>query len=102
MKTRLSCDRGPWHNGPEEASGHDVHTSSRLGDALILMRITHFDLLLVGPGMNASAATQQTFQAACASLPVIELGSEFSISHAGEAGAGLLQKIDARLNSKTA
>jgi anti-sigma B factor antagonist len=83
-------------------AGYDVHTSSRLGDALILMRITHFDLLLVGPGMNASAATQQTFQSACASLPVIELGSEFSTSHAGEAGAGLLEKIEARLNSKTA
>ncbi len=83
-------------------AGYDVHTSSRLGDALILMRITHFDLLLVGPGMNASAATQQTFQSACASLPVIELGSEFSTSHAGEAGAGLLEKIEARHNSKTA
>jgi len=83
-------------------AGYDVHTSSRLGDALILMRITHFDLLLVGPGMNASAATQQSFQSACASLPVIELGSEFSTSHAGEAGAGLLEKIEARLNSKTA
>jgi CheY-like chemotaxis protein len=83
-------------------AGYDVHTSSRLGDALILMRITHFDLLLVGPGMNASAATQQSFQSACASLPVIELGSEFSTSHAGEAGAGLLERIEARLNSKTA
>jgi anti-anti-sigma factor len=83
-------------------AGYDVHTSSRLGDALILMRITHFDLLLVGPGMSASAATQQTFQSACASLPVIELGSEFSTSHAGEAGAGLLEKIEARLNSKSA
>ena len=83
-------------------AGYDVHTSSRIGDALILMRITHFDLLLIGPGMNASAATQQTFQAACARLPVIELGSEFSTCHAGEAGAGLLEKIEAGLNSKTA
>jgi hypothetical protein len=30
---------------------------------------------------------------------VIELGSEFSTSHAGEAGAGLLEAIEARLNS---
>jgi anti-sigma B factor antagonist len=83
-------------------AGYDVHTSSRLGDALILMRITHFDLLLIGPGMTASAGTQQTFQAARASLPVIELGSEFSRSHAGEAGVGLLEAIGARLDSKTA
>ena len=77
-------------------------TSSRLSDALILMRITCFDLLLLGPGMTASAGTQKRFQAACASLPVIELGSEFSTQHAGEAGVGLLDAVGARLNSKTA
>jgi anti-sigma B factor antagonist len=83
-------------------AGYEVHTSSRLGDALILMRVTHFDLLLVGPDMTASPATQQAFQTACVSLPVIELGSEFSTRDAGEAGAGLLGKIEARLNPKTA
>ena len=83
-------------------AGYDVHTSSRLSDALILMRITCFDLLLLGPGMTASAGTQKNFQAACASLPVIELGSEFSTQHAGEAGVGLLDAVGARLNSKTA
>jgi anti-sigma B factor antagonist len=83
-------------------AGYDVHTSSRLGDALILMRVTRFDLLLVGPGITASPSTQQAFQTACASLPVIELGSEFSTRDAGEAGAGLLEKVEARLNSKTA
>ena len=83
-------------------AGYEVHTSSRLGDALILMRVTHFDLLLVGPDITASPATQQAFQTACASLPVIELGSEFSTRDAGEAGTGLLGKIEARFNPKTA
>jgi hypothetical protein len=83
-------------------AGYDVHTSGRLGDALILMRVTHFDLLLVGPGMTASPSTQQAFQAACSGCPVIELGSEFSTRDAGEAGAGLLEKIEARLNPKSA
>ena len=83
-------------------SGFDVHTSSHLGDALLLMRVTHFDLLLVGPDMPASPATQQAFHAACASLPVIELGNEFSTTHAGEAGAGVLERIEARFNPKTA
>jgi CheY-like chemotaxis protein len=83
-------------------TGYEVHTSSRLGDALILMRVTHFDLLLVGPDMTASPATQQAFQSACASLPVIELGSEFSTRDAGEAGTGLLGQIEARFNPKTA
>jgi anti-sigma B factor antagonist len=82
-------------------AGYDVHTSSHLRDALILMRITHFDLVLVGPDIPASPAGQQAFQSACAKLRVIELGSEFSTRDAGEAGAGLLAKIEARLNSKT-
>jgi len=79
-----------------------VHTSSHLRDALILMRITRFDLLLAGPDITASPATRQAFQTACASLPLIELGSEFSTLDAGEACAGLLGKIAARLNMKTA
>jgi len=82
-------------------AGYDVQSSSRLGDAMILMRVTRFDLLLVGPDMTASPAKPQAYQDACTRLPVIELGSEFSTSHAGEAGAALLEKIEARLNPKT-
>jgi anti-sigma B factor antagonist len=83
-------------------AGYDVHTSSHRGDALLLMRVTRFDLLLAGPDMTSSPNTQQAFQAACAKLPVIELGSDFSTLDAGEAGAGLLEKIEAQLKSKTA
>jgi anti-sigma B factor antagonist len=83
-------------------AGYDVHTSSKRGDALLLMRVTRFDLLLLGPDMTSPAAAQQGFQAACASIPVIELGNEFSTLDAGEAGARLLEKIDARLEPKTA
>jgi len=83
-------------------AGYDVHTSSHRGDALMLMRVTRFDLLLAGPDMTSSPNTQQAFQAACAKLPVIELGSDFSTLDAGEAGAGLLEKIEAQLKSKTA
>lgn len=84
-------------------AGYDVHTSSHRGDALMLMRVTRFDLLLAGPDMTSSSAgALQAFQAACAKLPVIELGSEFSTLDAGEASAGLLEKIEARLKPKTA
>jgi anti-sigma B factor antagonist len=83
-------------------AGYDVHTSNHLRDALILMRITHFDLLLVGPDLAASPASRQAFDSACSKLPVIELGGEFSTLDAGEAGAGLLEKIAARLDPKTA
>jgi len=83
-------------------AGYDVQTSTHLGDALMLMRVTRLDLLLLGPEMAAMAATMPSFQAACSGVPVIELGSEFSTSHAGEASAGLLEKIAARLGPKTA
>lgn len=83
-------------------AGYDVQSSSRLSDAMLLMRVTHYDLLLVGPDMTATEARPQAFRDICAKLPVIELGSEFSASDAGEAGAGLLQTIKARLTSKMA
>ena len=83
-------------------AGYDVHTTSNLRDALLLMRITHFDLVLLGPDIGASPAAQQAFEAACTKLRVIELGTEFSTLDAGEAGAGLLAKIAARLSPTTA
>jgi anti-sigma B factor antagonist len=83
-------------------AGYDIHSSCHLSDALILMRVTNFDLLLVGPDLTTSPATRQAFQVACARFPVIELGSEFSTRDAGEAGAALLEKIEAQLNPKTA
>ena len=79
-------------------AGYDVQSSSRVADAMLLMRVTHFDLLLTGPGMSPSPSSPPAFREACAKFPMIELGSEFSTSHAGEAAAGLLQTIAARLN----
>jgi len=82
-------------------AGHDVHTSSSLADSLMLMRVTSFRLLLLGPGLTASPAVQQTFQQACAKVPVLQLGHEFSGLEAGEAASGLLEKIAASLNSSS-
>jgi anti-sigma B factor antagonist len=83
-----------------QRAGYDVQSSCRVSDALLLMRVTHFDLLMVGPDRTASPASPQSFRDACASLPVIELGSEFSTQDAGEAGAALLEMIAARLETK--
>jgi anti-sigma B factor antagonist len=83
-------------------AAYDVHTSSRLGDARILMQVMHFDLLLLGPDVALSPATQDALRAVSESLPVMELGSEFSTRDAGEAGAELLEKIEARLKPKLA
>ena len=81
-------------------AGYDVQTSSHLGDARLLLRVMHFDLLLVGSDVTASQGAQHTFQAVRAGLRVMELGSEFSTRNAGEAGAGLLEEIEARLKPK--
>jgi anti-anti-sigma factor len=80
-------------------SGYDVHTSNNLRDGLILMRVTKFDLVLVGAEMNASPVTEKSFRDTCAALPVIELESEFSTQEAGQATSNLLEKIAACLHT---
>lgn len=81
-------------------AGYEVQTTDRMSDATLLLRVSHFDLLLVGPDKVASTTSPQGFRNACAKLPMIELSGEFSTRHAGEAGADLLAMIDARLNQK--
>jgi hypothetical protein len=66
------------------------------------MRVSHFDLVLIGPELTFICGTHNGFQAACAKVPVVELGSDFFSYDAGEACAELLQKIEARLNPKIA
>lgn len=83
-------------------AGYDVHTSSHLRDALILMRITKFALLLLGADVSGAPAAKQAFHTGCANLPVLELGGDFSTQDAGEASTTLLARIDAVLNAKNA
>jgi anti-sigma B factor antagonist len=78
-------------------AGYDVHTSNNLRDGLLLMRVTRFDLLLVGADVGASPATEKSFRDACTKVPLIELGNEFSTLEAGEATTHLLEKIAALL-----
>jgi|SRR5947208_1712453 len=80
-------------------AGYDVQTASHLGDALMLIRVAHFDLLILGPGVPPAA--RESFRTASASLPVIELREDFSTLDAGEAAAGLLQEIESRLKTET-
>jgi anti-sigma B factor antagonist len=80
-------------------AGYDVHTSNSLADCLILMRVTRFRLLLLGPELTASPLTQQNFEQACARTTVLQLGNEFSGLEAGEAASELLRRIAACLHS---
>ena len=80
-------------------AGYDVHTTNNSRDALILMRVSRFDLLVLGADLTASPATDKSFRDACARVSVIELGADFSTLEAGQAAAGLLAKISQRLES---
>ena len=78
-------------------AGYDVHTSSNLRDSLLLMRVTRFDLLLVGTDVPGSPAVEKSFHDASAKMPMINLGPEFSTLEAGAATKELLEKIAAKL-----
>jgi anti-sigma B factor antagonist len=81
-------------------AGYEVQSTSHLGDALMLLRVTRFDLVLTGP--DCASGTHQAFHSACASLPVVELSRDFSTLDAGEAAASVLQQIQSRLNPASA
>ena len=78
-------------------AGYDVHTSNNLRDALILMRVSRFDLLLLGAELAGSPATEKSFRDLCAAVPCIELGGDFSTLDAGQAASALLEKIATHL-----
>jgi anti-sigma B factor antagonist len=80
-------------------AGYNVLTNTSLHDSLILLKATRPNLTVLGPNLTASPGTQQAFRKACANLPVLELGNEFSTLDAGQAGSELLERIRVRLNS---
>jgi anti-anti-sigma factor len=82
-------------------AGYDVQTFTRVADAMVLMRVKRPDLLLLGPDVKGSPDRLEAFRAACAGFPVIALDREFTTRDAGEAGAGLLEEIKARLSPNT-
>jgi DNA-binding response OmpR family regulator len=80
-------------------AGYNVLTNSSLHDSLILMKATRPNLTVLGPNLTASPGTQQAFRTACATVPVVELGNEFSTLDAGQAASELLERIRTRLHS---
>jgi anti-sigma B factor antagonist len=80
-------------------AGYEVHSTNNLHDGLLLMRVSRFDLLLLGAGLTAAPATEKSFRDACAKVPCIELGGEFSTLEAGEAATHLLERIAAQLQA---
>lgn len=80
-------------------AGYDVHTSSNLRDSLMLMRVSRFDLAIVGPNLTASPVIEKSFRDACAKVPTLELPADFSTLEAGEAASIILRSIADRLQT---
>ena len=78
-------------------AGYEVQTSSNLADAGLLIRATHFDLVLISSDVTASPAAKHLLHSVTDRLRTMELASEFSTRNAGEAGIELLEEIEARL-----
>ena len=81
--------------------GHQVQTSSRLPDALILLRAIRHVLVILGPSVTASPGTRQAFEKECARVPVVELGQDFSTLDAADAASRLLESIQAHLRPRS-
>jgi anti-sigma B factor antagonist len=75
-------------------AGYEVQTSTSLSDALMLARVGHPHLILVGPERASGVAAL-----GAAGVPVLELGKEFSTAHAGEAVEALLERIRGKLGA---
>jgi anti-sigma B factor antagonist len=82
-------------------AGFNVLTSNNIRDALILIRAAQPGVLIVGPSLHATPGTQESFRTLSATLPVIELGENFSTSDAGQAAAELLEKIRITLHQRS-
>lgn len=81
-------------------AGYEVQAASLAGDVRVLMRVSKVDLLLVCADKRGALAASPALRDACARVAVLELDGEFSRRCAGEAGAELLGKVEAGINSK--
>lgn len=75
--------------------GYEVHTTNSLADSVILIRVIRPLVLVVGPSVVGSPLAQQAFAAVRATVPVIDLESDFSMQDAGEAASRLMESIRA-------
>lgn len=78
-------------------AGYHALTSNNVYDALILLRAAPPKLLVLGPTMqmHRTGYTAETFRNACAGVPIVELGVDFSMQDAGEAATQLIERVGA-------
>jgi anti-sigma B factor antagonist len=74
-------------------AGYEVHTTTGLGDAFMLLRVARPQLIVLGHDAVANPERKAALESKCANLPRIELPEDFSTQHAGEAAEALLREV---------
>jgi anti-sigma B factor antagonist len=74
-------------------AGYEVHTTSAVRDALLLLRVAHPRLVVLGHDVGSHAERKTAIESACANIPYIALPADFSSLHAGEAASALLLEV---------
>lgn len=79
------------------SAGYDVHTTTGMGDAMLLLRVDRPKLILLGHNAIATPERKAALIKAGGDVPCISLSEEFCTQHAGEAAESLLQEIRAHV-----
>ena len=74
-------------------AGYDVHTTTGLGDAMMLLRVDRPKLILLGHNAIATPERKGALIRASGDVPCLTLSEEFSTQHAGEAAEVLLRDV---------
>lgn len=83
--------------------GYNPLTNNNIPDALILLTAARPKLVILGPNPPSELPGQiwERFRKSVMCLPVLELGNDFSIREAGQAGAQLLGTVRELLSPKS-
>ncbi len=78
-------------------AGFDPLTTTSVFDARILMKAVKPAVVIVGPEISAAVDSGESFrQAMACSVPIVELGKDFSTTEASEAAQNVLEEVRAR------
>ena len=87
-----------------QRAGYHALIANNVYDALILLRAAPVKLLVLGPTLDLkrSGHMVETFRAAASTVPVLELGADFSLQDAGAAAGDLLDRVKSVLEVQNA
>jgi anti-sigma B factor antagonist len=78
-------------------AGYDVQTTCAVRDALLLLRVAHPRLVVLGHDVGSNPERKTAIESACANIPCISLSEDFSTLDAGEAAEAVLHQVHSRL-----